>query len=93
MASKHGPVNKLHFDYFFAGDDAKMHPVLVCHDEATGNRLARLMERTGVTGNDEVIADIVAELRSWCHGHGDGAPLVFMSDGEPAIRVLKARLM
>ena len=51
------------------------------------------MERTGVTGNDNVIADIVEELKFWGHGHSDDTPLIFMSDGEPAIRALKKRLM
>ena len=61
------------------------------HDEFTGNRLARLMERTGVISNDSVIAGIVDELKAWGHGHDESTPLVFMSDGEPAIRALKER--
>ena len=55
--------------------------------------MARLVERTGVTSNESVIADIVEELKFWGHGHDDNAPLAFMSDGEPAIRALKVRLM
>ena len=66
------PVNRLHFEYFFSGDDAKTHPALVCHDELTGSRLARLMERTGVTGNDNVIADIVEDDE-----YGDYVPDAF----------------
>ena len=86
-------TNKLHLDYFFSGDDAKTHPVLVCHDELTGNQLARLVEHTGVAGNESVIVDIVEELKVLGHGYNDNAPLVLMTDGEPAIRVLKTRLM
>ena len=93
VAGRHEPANKLHFDYFFSGDDAKTHPVLVCHDELTGDRLARLMPHTGVTGNASVIADIVTEPKEWGHGHCDDTPLVFMSDGEPAIQAFKRRLM
>eukprot|EP00812_Abedinium_dasypus_P013577 NODE_7080_length_463_cov_1.566176.p4 GENE.NODE_7080_length_463_cov_1.566176~~NODE_7080_length_463_cov_1.566176.p4 ORF type:complete len:53 (+),score=13.28 NODE_7080_length_463_cov_1.566176:2-160(+) len=51
------------------------------------------MEHTGVTSNDNVIADIAEELKFWGHGHNDNTPLIFMSDGEPAIRALKKRLM
>ena len=92
-ASGRTPVNRLRFEYFFSDDDAKMHPVLVCHDEATGNQLARIMEHTGLTGNDDVIADIVDELKSWGYGHDGGAPLAFVSSGEPASQAFRDRLM
>ena len=46
-----------------------------------------------MTSNESVIADIVEELKFWGHGHDGDTPLVFMSDGEPAIRALKERLM
>ncbi len=46
-----------------------------------------------MTGSEDVTADIVEGLNSWGHGHGGDASLVFMSDGEPAIRALKERLM
>ncbi len=51
------------------------------------------MTHTWVTGNENVITYIVEGLRCWGHGNDDKTPLVFMSDGEPAIRALKRRIM
>ena len=71
-------VPRINFDYFFFSheeEQANQNPMIVMVDEETGEKYARCVSQKGLGEDGELdwlIADMLAELKSW--GHQGGRP-------------------
>ena len=91
-------VPRISFDYFFFNDEdekANKHPMLVMVDESTGEKYARGVEQKGLGNDGEmdwIIQDLGKELKSWGYHGGEQGHLIFKSDGEASIKLIRDRL-
>ena len=69
--------------------------MIVMVDEETGETYARGVSQKGVGEDGEMkwlIDDMQKELKSWGHPGGDSSHMIFKSDGEASIKVVRERL-
>ena len=91
-------VPKIAFDYFFFSDEeekANKNPMIVMVDESTGEKYARGVEQKGLDSDGEVdwlISGLAKELKSWGYHGGEHGHLIFKSDGEASIRLIRDKL-
>lgn len=89
---------RVSMDYFFMGQEgerATEHPMILMHDEATGNQYMRAVNKKGLGDGTELewlIKDMHEELKSWGHTGGAGGRLILKSDGEPSIKAVRDAL-
>ena len=91
-------VPRISFDYFFFSQEeerANQNPMIVMIDEETGEKYARSVDQKGLGEDgdmDWLVADMLAELKSWGHQGGEKGHLIFKSDGESATKRVRDQL-
>ena len=69
--------------------------MVVMVDEETGEKYARGVTQKGIGEDGEMkwlIDDMQRELKSWGHPGGDNSHMIFKSDGEASIKVVRDKL-
>ena len=69
--------------------------MIVMVDEETGEKYARGVSQKGIGEDGEMkwlIDDMQRELKSWGHPGGESSHLIFKSDGEASIKVVRDKL-
>ena len=69
--------------------------MIVMVDESTGEKYARGVEQKGLGSDGEVdwlISDLAKELKSWGYHGGEHGHLIFKSDGEASIKLIRDKL-
>ena len=91
-------VPRISFDYFFFSqedDQANKHPMIVMVDDETGEKYARGVSQKGMGEDGEMkwlIDDMQRDLKSWGHPGGESNHMIFKTDGEASIKVVRNRL-
>ena len=91
-------VPRISFDYFFMSwedEAAHQNPMLVMKDEATVEKYARAVGQKGLGQGEEMqwlIVDLHEELKSWGHHGGEVGHVIFKSDNESPIAVVRDAL-